>query len=71
MPIRKYLIHVLARNYQGGFLGKIAIKIKHLLAKIFGRCADILTFNSECLGVYLIKKYGCQTQAFFLYFSAF
>ena len=24
------------------------IKMKHLFAKKFGRCADILTFNSEC-----------------------
>ena len=27
------------------------IEIRHLFAKNFGRCDDILTFNSECTGM--------------------
>ena len=30
------------------FISIQCIEIKHLLAKFFGRCVDILTFNSEC-----------------------
>ena len=36
------------------------IEMKHLFAKIFGRCADILTFNSEWIGLTLISGFKIQ-----------
>ena len=47
------------------FIAIHCIKIKHLFAKYFGRCADILTFNSECV-IWIVSRWEKNLSNFLL-----